>query len=920
MGTLSNKYFNAQAVEDALDKGVAAYDSMGQIELVYNGTDIRFNNEVVNFQQIVDYITTDARFCYMVYNNRVLLTSDMQLTGGTRYVFFETSTTDSGLSKNTVVKVYSSNGTTISSITHSTIANENFSNKVSTIADNDKNSTVHYPSNKAVTEITDEIKEDLSELSNIVYGTGTNFFIRNGHTHSSLDDEITIKIYAGEKVKIDVISKEITTSVTTTLTATYADGTESKYSGKVNQSIELTAEKEIAKLGLFVGTVSQDSNVEFRIILNNSIYSDVTRLDSNLSASNTRIDSLESKISTLEISSKGHNLIGKEADVYYPVYIPKGTEYTFSTADGETETKNTWLIFYDKDKNQVNTMSVYNCAVRTGSSNKDVYYVSWKYVPNAVPMFNTGSEALPYEEYFEGAYKLNDVVKQIQENKVSINSTGISGEMLLATTSNGNPYWKGNGTSPEIEFFGKLISDSTFELIDNINACVTRLYPIPLGNYHNKKISYNLKKEGSFSGKVFYTLNGEILAFNSTNPDGTDRNVTISYDGEIDGLIFNLANSKNSLANSFAYWQQTKEVIFAGSSTIYNGLKFIDNKSAERYGEFAKYYPEQVKVLDEQLGIPVQTRATESERLQFVHISDNHGGGIPSVVKSIVENSNAKFIINTGDLVADRFDDSFDTTANSINSLEKPCYITLGNHDVNHAPSTLDIWNKYFATTNEHNGLTTEKTYYSVNFSVAKVKCIFLDQYDNADYSDADHSIHGGNLSEEQLNWFAQELQNAIDNKYHVVIFMHCITAKTSPKDVNPKFTDYIRNDLMYTKSECVTKIVQAFMDGSSTSFVYNNKNYSYSFTGKGNFVSYFTGHTHWDVSGYLTDYPNQYFVTTTQCSSSGPYNGWISNNRLKFVCNYVSIDTENRKLSIYRCGNQETRWGENRDKFTIMY
>lgn len=162
MGTLSNKYFNAQAVEDALDKGVAAYDNVGQIELVYNGTDIRFNNEVVNFQQIVDYITTDTRFCYMVYNNRVLLTSDMQLTGGTRYVFFETSTTDSGLSKNAVVKVYSSDGTTISSISYSTIANENFSNKVSTIADNDKNSTVHYPSNKAVTEITDEIKKTLS--------------------------------------------------------------------------------------------------------------------------------------------------------------------------------------------------------------------------------------------------------------------------------------------------------------------------------------------------------------------------------------------------------------------------------------------------------------------------------------------------------------------------------------------------------------------------------------------------------------------------------------------------------------------------------------------------------------------------------------------------------------------------------------
>lgn len=220
MGTLSNKYPNAQAVENALNKGVDAYDNMGQIELVYNGTDIRFNNEVVNFQQIVDYITTDARFCYMVYNNRVLLTSDMQLTGGTRYVFFETSTTDSGLSKNTVVKVYSADGTTISSISHSTIANENFNNKVSTIAPNDKNSTVHYPNNKAVTEITDELKEDLKELDSrfddvvkverkitlklgdeiitdnvdVSLGSGWTGSLENGFSHTSGTEKLVINV------------------------------------------------------------------------------------------------------------------------------------------------------------------------------------------------------------------------------------------------------------------------------------------------------------------------------------------------------------------------------------------------------------------------------------------------------------------------------------------------------------------------------------------------------------------------------------------------------------------------------------------------------------------------------------------------------------------------------------------------------
>lgn len=97
----------------------------------------------------------------------------MSLEGGTRYIFFETSTTDGAVSKNAVVKVYSANGTDISSISYSTTANENVNNKVTELTDRNKSSENSYPSNKAVSDYVDalsnKIDTDITELEqNIV--------------------------------------------------------------------------------------------------------------------------------------------------------------------------------------------------------------------------------------------------------------------------------------------------------------------------------------------------------------------------------------------------------------------------------------------------------------------------------------------------------------------------------------------------------------------------------------------------------------------------------------------------------------------------------------------------------------------------------------------------------------------------------
>lgn len=136
----------------------------GKIEMLYNGTNITVDGAIVNFKQIVDYLTVDNKFTYLLYNNMAYLTTKIDTTSSLKQVVFESSHVDGGMGKIFTITVNSSDGVTIASINHTHVANENYSNKVSTIAENDKKSTVHYPSNKAVTDITDELKEDLFQL------------------------------------------------------------------------------------------------------------------------------------------------------------------------------------------------------------------------------------------------------------------------------------------------------------------------------------------------------------------------------------------------------------------------------------------------------------------------------------------------------------------------------------------------------------------------------------------------------------------------------------------------------------------------------------------------------------------------------------------------------------------------------------
>ena len=135
----------------------------GKTELVYNGTKITKKGADVTFKQIVDLLKVSPDFTYLNWNNRAYLPTVIDDTSTLKYICFESSMIDNGMSKNATITVYSNDGVGIVSITNTNVANENFNNKVSEITDVNKISTNLYPSVKAVVDYTDKMIVETTE-------------------------------------------------------------------------------------------------------------------------------------------------------------------------------------------------------------------------------------------------------------------------------------------------------------------------------------------------------------------------------------------------------------------------------------------------------------------------------------------------------------------------------------------------------------------------------------------------------------------------------------------------------------------------------------------------------------------------------------------------------------------------------------
>lgn len=368
-------------------------------------------------------------------------------------------------------------------------------------------------------------------------------------------------------------------------------------------------------------------------------------------------------------------------------------------------------------------------------------------------------------------------------------------------------------------------------------------------------------------------------------------------------------------------------VIVDGIPYVIDDITLANNARAEllptdsEHGIIGEVYPQEVAVVENQLSYKL------SNRFHFIHISDNHGLSF-GYAQQYLDYSPAKFVINTGDLVVDKFADkdlgTFQTITLATQPV-KPVYLALGNHDYSHAPSRQDVFNAFIAPTNTHNNTSFDKTYYSIDFSTEKVKCIVLDMNDGWSDSELpnlgpDGNLSHGKMSQTQINWFAAQLQDAITNSLHVAVFIHTPPANVSRFNRELHFSDTL--ELSYASNlSFLASMIDAFISGNTSVFSYDGNDYTFTFTQAGHFVAWFCGHEHGDVCGWMDGHENQFIcVVCRPFADTGKWSGSYDGDKLGIHWNFCTIDTDRKSLSVYRMGQQTTVYGTERISFKILY
>lgn len=520
-----------------------------------------------------------------------------------------------------------------------------------------------------------------------------------------------------------------------------------------------------------------------------------------------------------------------------------------------------------------------------------------------------------------------------EDGRIHTTNDGVTANDTLGIKINPEVVTGNINTEPIIEYdgFGRKSNGDT---VAKANLGLTKKYKLKLAA---GKIYYKIGSMPSHGGynRVGFYNDGTYVSQESPTI-GADKSMDIPSNVNEVSMVLDT----RYLDGCYLYEGNSGYIHFAGKNTKYYGYEYISEApSGADYGEIGSLYPNQVEFIEKVLSKGL------SNRFAFCHVSDTHGYDISKICE-FVDNSPARFLVVTGDMLSGNYEDDYTPISTPINNMQKHAYVVTGNHDVSHSPSNQATFNKLFAPIQEHNGQTElDKTYYSVDFTVGAqtdnyhkatswdsydygFKCIFLDCYDGfGDNSDrAPGSCSPGNISQEQINWFFDELQDAIDRRLNVIVFMHQKPAAfTTTHDFwhDGYPANYVSGSSFY---DFITDIINAFKGGNdgTVTFEYKGVPYSHTFekntnaNAYGSFVGYFTGHTHLDQVGYIENYKTQLNVTVAS-PTGGNSGGYDTTNResgLHLTFNYVVVDKMCRTISIYRIGCQDTVCGIKRDLF----
>lgn len=319
------------------------------------------------------------------------------------------------------------------------------------------------------------------------------------------------------------------------------------------------------------------------------------------------------------------------------------------------------------------------------------------------------------------------------------------------------------------------------------------------------------------------------------------------------------------------------------------------------------------------------------DKLVFAHITDTHKDSerTKRFFDFINNCPSIQFGVHTGD-INDNITDDYNWFTKLVNDSDKKCYLTIGNHELTGyetiagASVNSYVHNKVIAPIKDRLSLTTDKNYYSIDFSAFATKILFVNMWDypNVNFS----SYYDGAISQTQMDWFVSELKTAKTNGYSVIVMSHQPPARLSTSNAinqNPFFeTDhptFNRVSKRYS-GDPFGDIINAWKTGTAINKTYTHDDSSIpsvtvntTFTGNGDFMFFANGHNHADYHGVSTSYADQLIFNLntgrTKFADSNGIDTFGSNlprqlNSPSQDCfNVYIIDKVNRAIHIVRVG-----------------
>ena len=345
------------------------------------------------------------------------------------------------------------------------------------------------------------------------------------------------------------------------------------------------------------------------------------------------------------------------------------------------------------------------------------------------------------------------------------------------------------------------------------------------------------------------------------------------------------------------------------------------------------------------------------------HFSDLHGDIVR--LRNMMEYLQwlgVDVIVNTGDTVANKASNGMSFYHNEVKNYGIPTLITIGNHDVWYADTSLSGHTQnelsyedviepnstlfgYTLPTSSY--YDDAPTYYYKDLTDKKLRIIVLNQYEQ----DLRSWDTFGRISQKQIEWFINTLATT-PTEYGVIVASHWVNDNLIKNPVTEPFCKLIGYQRIFTDDTYannvvvgrpIVKIIDAFISresgsGSYTQTIKNDVvetiNYTYDFTAVDNtveFICHLNGHTHIDAVGYYKHATNPQLCINISTAQSiygfvHPYKANGSDcvrggkGATEDLFNVYGIDREAHTVRIARVGADFSDDGRFRQFIVVPY